>query len=67
MTNSLKKTKVKLDLLTDTNILLMVEWDIRDGIYYAVHQYVEANKKYMEDYHTNKESLYLTYGDKNSL
>ena len=45
----------------------MVEWDIRDGIYYAVHQYAEANKKYMEDYHTNKESLYLTYGDKNSL
>ena len=29
---ALKKTKVKLDFLTDTDILLMVEKDIRSGI-----------------------------------
>ena len=29
---ALKKTKVKLDLLTDTDILLMVEKGIRSGI-----------------------------------
>ena len=48
-------------------MLLMVEWAIRDGIYHAIHQYAKANNKYMEDYNTNKESFYLTYGGKNSL
>ena len=67
MTNNLKKTEVKLDLLTDTNMLLMVEWAIRDGIYDATHRYAEAYNKYMEDYDTNKESLCPTYGGKNSL
>ena len=28
----LKKTKVKLDLLTDTNMLLMIEKGIRGGV-----------------------------------
>ena len=32
MASSFKKTKVKLDLLTDIDMLLMVEKDIRGGI-----------------------------------
>ena len=32
MESSLKKTKVKLDLLTDIDMLLMVEKGIRGGI-----------------------------------
>ena len=31
-TNKIKKTKVKLDLLTDINLLFMVEKGIRGGI-----------------------------------
>ena len=46
---ALKKTKVKPDLLTDINILLMVEKDIRRGICHAIHGYAKANKKYMKD------------------
>ena len=34
---ALKKTKVKLDLLTDIDILLMVEKGIRGGICLAVY------------------------------
>ena len=33
----LKKTEVELELLTDTDMLLMVEKDIRSGIWQAVH------------------------------
>ena len=41
----LKKTKVKLDLLTDINMLLMVEKGIRRGICYSVYQYIKGNKE----------------------
>ena len=34
---ALKKTKVKLDLLTDTNMLLMVEKGIRGGICHSIY------------------------------
>ena len=45
---ALKKTKVKLDLLTDINMLLMVEKGIRVGMCYAIHRYAKANKKIHE-------------------
>ena len=40
----LKKTKVKLELLTDIDMLLMVEKVIRGGICNAIHRYAKANK-----------------------
>ena len=39
---ALKKTKVKLDLLTDIDMLLMVEKGIRGGICQAIHLYAKA-------------------------
>ena len=56
-----KKTKVKLDLSTDIDRLLMVEKGIRKGICHSIHQYAKANNKYMKDYDKNKESLCLQY------
>ena len=53
---ALKKTEVKLELLTDIDMLLMVEKGIRGGICHPIHQYVKANNKYMKDYDRNKES-----------
>ena len=47
---ALKKTKVKLVLLTDINILLMVEKGIRGGICHSIYRYEEVNNKYMKDY-----------------
>ena len=60
---ALKKTEVKLELLTDIDMLLMVEKGIRERICNAIHQYAKANNKYMKDYDKNKESSYLKYWD----
>ena len=64
---ALKKTKVKLDLLPDIDMLLMVEKGIRGGICHSIYQYAKANNKYMKDYDKNKESSYLQYWDVNNL
>ena len=64
---ALKKTKVKVDLLTDIDILLIVEKVIRGGICHSIHRCSKANKKYMKDYDKNKESSYFQYWDINDL
>ena len=63
----LKKTTVKLELLTDNDMLLMIEKEIRGGICHAINRYVKANNKYIKSYHNNKESSYLMYLDANNL
>ena len=45
---ALKKTKVKLDLLTDIHVLLMIEKVIRGGICHSIYRYTKANNKYMK-------------------
>ena len=64
---ALKNTKVKLDLKTDIDMLLMVEKGIRVGICYSIYLYPKANSKYMNDYDKNKELSYLQYQDINNL
>ena len=63
----LKKTGVELELLTDYDMLLMIEEDIRGGICHAVHRYAKTNNRYMKDYDESKESSYIQYLDANSL
>ena len=50
---ALKKTEVKIELLTDINMLLIVEKGIRGEIYHPIQQHAEANKGYMKDYDKN--------------
>ena len=62
-----KMAKVKLDLLTDIDMLLAVEKGISGGICQFVYRYAKANNKYMKDYDKNKESSYLQYLDVNNM
>ena len=63
----LKKTNVELGLLTDYDMLLMVEEGIRVGICHAMQRYAKANNKYMNDYDRKKKSSYIQYLDANNL
>ena len=63
----LKKTKLKLILLADIDMLLSVEKGIRWGTCHAIYRYAKANNKYMKDYGKNKKLSYLKYWDINNL
>ena len=45
----LKKTEVELELITDSDMLLMVEKQIRGGVCHAILRCAIANNKYMKD------------------
>ena len=63
----LKKTEVKLELLTGADMLLMIEKGIRGGICHAIHRYSKENNKYIKNYDKNKESSYIQYLEANNL
>ena len=63
----LKKTNVELELITDYDMLLMVEEGIRGGICHAIQRYAKANNKYMNGYDRKKKSSYIQYLDANNL
>ena len=64
----LKKTGIKLKLLTDPDMLMIFERGIRGGITQAVHRYTRTNNKYMGKLYDPKlESTFIQYLDVNNL
>ena len=60
--------RVRLELLTDPDMLLMFEHGIRGGIIQAVHKHASVNNKYMGDhYDPSTKTSYLQYLDANNL
>ena len=62
-----KRTKVKLDLSTDSDILLMVEKGIWWGKSHSIYQNAKASNRYVKDYDKNEEFSHLQYWDVNNL
>ena len=64
---ALKITEVRLKLLSDPDMLLMVEKGIR-GVAMTSHRYGKTNNPYMGDkYDKTEPSKYLVYLDANNL
>ena len=63
----LKKTNIELELLTDYDMLLIVEEGIRGGICDSIHRYAKMNNKYIKNYNKDEESSYIQYLDANNL
>ena len=63
----LKKTEVELELITDLDMLLMVEKGIRGGICHPILRYTKTNNNYMKEYNKDEEESFLQYNDANNL
>ena len=63
----LECTKVKLEVLTDKDMILMVEKGIGGGLTQVVKKHATANHKYLPSYGASKKSVFLQYLDANNL
>ena len=63
----LKCTKVKLELLTDMEMVLMFEKGIRGRLTQVVKRHSVANHKYLPSYSASKKNVFLQYLDANNL
>ena len=63
----LKMTKIKLELISDTDMYLFIEKGMVGDISYIAERHSKANNKYMQSYDVNKPSKFIMYLDANNL
>ena len=64
----LKHSKIKLELLTDPDVLLLFEKGIRGGVSMIPNRYGKANNKFLGDtFDPSQPSKFITYLDANNL
>ena len=54
-------------MLTDADMLLMVEKGIKGGICHAMQRYAKANNNYMKDYNKDEAESFLEHLDAKNL
>ena len=63
----LKMTGIELELILEIYMHLFIEKEMREGISCFVRRYSKADNKYMKDYDSSKESIFIIYLNANSL
>ena len=63
----LKIIGIELEKISDIDMYLFIEKELREGISYISKRYAKANNKYMIDYDSKKPSKFTTYLDRNNL
>ena len=63
----LKMTGIELYLISDIDMHLFIEKEMRGGISYISKRHSKANNKHMDCYDSSEESKYITYLDANNL
>jgi hypothetical protein len=64
---ALKYTNVTLELITDYDMLMMIESGIRGGITQCSKRHAKANNPLITDYDSEKQTSYIAYLDSNNL
>ncbi|HUR98246.1 MAG TPA: DNA polymerase [Pyrinomonadaceae bacterium] len=64
----LKRTAIKFDLITDPNMMLMIQRGIRGGICSVLHRrFARANNPHVPGYDPSKPTTWIIYVDANNL